>query len=503
VTFLSVDVGSSRCKAALFSEDGATLALRSAAYTPQHPQPGYAELDPDVFLRVVAELARELTALPGCGPVQAVCLSAHGETLIPAGADDRPLCPAILNTDTRAAEEAAWCEQQLGRERLFAVTGHVSHPMYPLARMVWLRRHAPDIFSACRYFFGVTDYLLLRLGLPPLLDYSHASRFMAFDVHRLGWSEEVLSLAGVAPRALSQAVPAGTIAGRLGSAAAAILGVAQGTPVIVGGHDQVVGAVGLGVVSAGQAAASLGTYECLLVVSNQPRLNPAALETSLNSYPHAVPGLWANIAYFPSGIMLDWLNGLLFGGEAGDGEEPRWQSLEAAAPADPTGLLVTPHLIGTCNPEFDAHARAAIAGIGSDTSRASLYKGVLEGIAAELTSITACLESAGCRFNDVYVAGGGTHSPLGMRLRAAFTGKSLHVMECQESVCLGGAVLSSVALGLNADLSSAAQHMIHERQCIVPDAALARQYAPQLAAWRSFRSLIVPQQIHSSEGEPS
>ncbi|MGA8109050.1 MAG: FGGY-family carbohydrate kinase [Acidobacteriaceae bacterium] len=503
MSFLSVDVGSSRCKAALFSENGVMLALRSAAHTPRHPQPGYAELDPDLFLRVVAELARELTALPECGPLQSVCLSSHGETLIPAGADDRPLCPAILNTDTRAAEEAAWCEQQLGRERLFSITGHISHPMYPLPRMVWLRRHAPDIFRACRHFYGVTDYLLLQLGLPPLLDYSHASRFMAFDVHRLAWSEEVLSLAEVAPQALSRAVPAGTIAGRLGNEAAALLGVPQGTPVIVGGHDQVIGAVGLGVVTAGRAAGSLGTYECLLVASTQPQLNPTALETSLNSYPHAVPGLWANIAYFPSGIMLDWLNGVLFGGEAGACEETRWQSLEAAAPADPTGLLVTPHLIGTCNPEFNAHARAAVAGIGPDTSRASLYKGVLEGIAAELTSITGYLESAGCSFDDVYVAGGGTHSALGMRLRAALTGKSLHIMECQESVCLGGAMLSSVALGIDADLSSAAQHMVREQQRIVPDAALARQYAPQLAAWRRFRSQIVPQQIHSTEGEPS
>ena len=258
MSFLSIDVGSSRCKAGVFSASGEMLALRSASWTAQHPQPGRAELDPEVFLQVATALVREIAAIPLKDSIEAICFSSHGETLIPVGADGRALCPAILNTDCRAAYEAGWCEQQMARQRLFSITGHASHPMYPVPKLVWLRKNAPEIFATARWFLGVTDYLLLRLGLQPLVDYSHAARFMALEVRALAWSREVLEMAQVSPDALAIPVQAGTIAGRLSATVAASLGVPEGTPVVVGGHDQVIGALGLGVIAAGRAAGSLG-----------------------------------------------------------------------------------------------------------------------------------------------------------------------------------------------------------------------------------------------------
>ena len=505
MSFLSIDVGSSRCKAGVFSASGEMLVLRSASWIPQHPRPGRAELDPEVFFEVVTALIREIAAIDLEDSIEALCFSSHGETLIPIGVDGRALCPAILNTDGRAALEVGWCEQQIDRYQLFSITGHTSHPMYPVPKLIWLRKYLPDAFAATRWFLGVTDYLLLRLGLPPLIDYSHAARFMALDVRTLAWSREILDLAQVSPNALSTPVPAGTIAGRLRGCSAALLGIPEGTPVVVGGHDQVIGAVGLGIIGAGRAAGSLGTYECILCVSDRPQLNQAALDHGLNSYPHAVPGKFVTIAYFPSGIMLQWLSDLLRGAKDGQDAELLWKLLESEAPDDPTGLLVTLHLIGTCNPEFDSQATAAIRGLTQASTRSHLYKGVLEGIASELTLIIECLEAAGSVFGHINVSGGGVRSATGMRLRAAFSGKHLHIMSGQESVCLGGAMLASVALRVHADLEAATKSMLREEQCIDPDPELARQYKAQLAGYRQFRSFLVQSHsnIDSQEGEQS
>lgn len=505
MSFLSIDVGSSRCKAGVFSSSGEMLALRSASWTPQYPQPGRAELDPEVFFEVVTALVREIAAIDLRDPIEAICFSSHGETLIPVGGDGRNLCPAILNTDVRATFEARWCEQQMGRQQLFSITGHTSHPMYPVPKMVWLRKNEPDIFRNTAKFLGVTDFLLLRLGLPPLLDFSHAARFMALDVRTQVWSQEVLEMAQVSPDSLAIPVPTGTIAGKLGHVAAASLGIREGTPVVVGGHDQVIGALGLGVIGAGRAAGSLGTYECILVVSDQPQLNRAALDHGLNSYPHAVPGKYATIAYFPSGIMLQWLSNLLRGTHNGQDAESLWKQLELEAPNNPTGLLVTPHLIGTCNPEFDSLATGAIRGLTLSSTRSHLYKGVLEGIASELTLIIECLENAGSIFGHINVSGGGVRSAMGMRLRSAFTGKHLHVMSGKESVCLGGAMLASVALHVHANLDAAAKAMLREEKCIDPDLDLARQYKAQLTGYRRFRSFMVQSHLNidSQEGEQS
>ncbi len=490
MSILSVDIGSSRCKAALIAATGEVRSIRSAAYTPQHPRPGFVEIDPETLFAAVTALCREVTEQSPGEAVEAVCFNSHGETFIPAGADGSLLHPAILNADSRAVREAEWCEREIGRERLFRITGHISHPMYPVPKLIWLKRNAPEIFAATHRFFGVTDYLLFRLGLEPLIDFSHAARFMAFDVARGAWSDEVLSAAGISPQSLSTLVQAGTIAGKLNRQFAALLGAPEDTPVVVGGHDQAVGAIGLGIVDEGRAAGSLGTYECVLVVSDRPQLNAAALESSLNTYPHAVPAKYVTIAYFPSGIMLEWLNRLLFGDAAGDADA-HWKALEAGAPDEPTGLLITPHLIGSCNPEFDAEARAAIGGLTPDTSGSRLYKGVLEGIACELALVSGCLESAGSQFGHIHVAGGGTRSPLGLRLRAALTGKTLHLMRCQESVCLGGAMLAYVALGAYPDLAHAAAAMVREHSCILADAAEQHLYQPQFAGYSQFRSTLV------------
>lgn len=490
MSFLSIDVGSSRCKAAVFSGSGELLAMGSAGYVPLTPRPGFAELEPDTFLNAVTSLAKKITGIPVREPIQAVCFSSHGETIIPVSAEGRALSRAILNVDVRAMREAAWCEREMGHKRLFAITGHVSHAMYPIPKLLWLRKNAPEVFAEANRFLGVTDYLLVQFGLPPYIDYSHASRFMAFDVHGCEWSKDVVDMAQISPDALPIPVQAGTIAGRLGCAAAESLGVPAGTPVVVGGHDQVVGAVGLGVIGDGEAAGSLGTYDCLLVVSKDPHLNDAALRTSLNSYPHAVPGKYVTIAYYPAGILLQWFGDLLYGPQRGNRERP-FEELELDAPNDPTGILITPHLIGSCNPEFDSQATTTISGLTLGSTRAHLYKGILEGIASEFALVAECLENAGSTFSHINVSGGGTHSPFGLQLRSALIQKQLRIMSSPESVCLGGAILASVATGVYPEIETAVRAMVHEKEYVQPDLRLAEQYAPQVASYRRLRSTLV------------
>jgi xylulokinase len=490
MSFLSIDVGSSQYRAAVVSSDGEILAFRAAAYAPAVARPGFAEIDAETLLRMTLEAARGAISSLTDAAIEAVCISSHGETVIPVSAEGEALGPAILNIDGRAAEEATWLEKEFGARNLFAVTGHTSHAMYPLAKLLWLRRHQPALFAAASRFHGVTDFLLTRLGLPAYVDYSHASRFMAFDVRKRAWAADLLELAQIPSCALPIPVQAGTIAGYLDGAAARELGVPVGTPVVVGGHDQVIGAVGMGVLRPGRAAGSLGTYECILVASHQPQLDDAAFHAQLNSYPHAVPGQYVTIGYFPSGIMVRWLTRFLSGKGAGlDGQ--RLRELESSGPEGPTGLIVLPHLIGSCNPEFDADAHGVIAGLSIETTPAHLFRGILEGIAAELALITETLAQAGCTFSDINVSGGGAGSPLGLRLRAAFTGKCLHKMSCQESVCLGGAVLASVAIGTHPKLEAAVGAMTREEEAVAPDPGLASEYNVQIDRYRELRRMLV------------
>jgi xylulokinase len=503
MSLLSIDIGSSRCKATLFSVAGDVLARHGQAYSPDFPQPSHAEMDPEQFWQAACHVSRTLTKASSNDSVQAVCFSSHGETFIPIGAGGEPVGPAILNIDNRASNESEWLGQKIDRKHLFQITGQITHPMYPVPKILWLRSHRPVIFHATKRFSSVTDYLLTRLGLPPYIDYSLASRFLAFDVRQRRWSDEILSLADLKENSLPIPVPAGTVAGRLTTEAANLLGLPTGVSVIVGGHDQVCGALGVGVIGTGRVSDSMGTYECIVAASDLPQLGKEALRACLNSYCHVVPEKFITLAYFPAGIMVQWFHELLRCGSSEakrDSEvENAYAQLELLAPAGPSGLLVTPHLIGSCNPDFNPRARAAISGLTAHSDRGHIYKGILEGLACELSQMTEILATAAGDFRDIYATGGGTRSALGLRLRAALTGRRIHLMQCQEAVCLGGAILAGVATGMYRNIPDAVAQMVQEVAVIEPDHRLASEYASQMKDYRLLYAALAHLRDRSEE----
>ncbi len=500
MSLLAIDIGSSRCKAVVFALTGEILAQHSCAYTPEFPTPSHAQINPELFWQAVCRCSQAVSK-DLSDPVRALCLSSHGETFVPVNGSNEAVAPAILNQDNRATEETVWLERTLGRKRLFEITGLVAHPMYPVPKFLWLRKHRPDIFASSVRFVTVIGYVLSRLGLPAYIDFSLASRYLAFDIRQRRWSEEILAATEINAECLPTPVPAGTIAGKLDAAAASQLGLSGGAIVVLGGHDQPCGALGVGAIGSGRVADSMGTYECLLAASDQPSLTAAALAASLNSYCHVVPDKFVTLAYFPSGIMIKWFHDLLYGEAHDDGllspdgrpssaESIHYATLEREAAAGPTGLCITPNLIGTCNPDFNPHVRGIISGLSANTTRSQIYKGILEGLACEMSEMSDILAGAVGDFRDVYVTGGGSRSALGLQLRAALSGRQLHVMQCPEAVCLGGAILAGVASEEYGSLREAVELVVRDVLAVSPDNAIAAAYAQQSRKYRQLRSAL-------------
>src|SRR6202050_4663956 len=212
MSLLAIDIGSSRCKAVAFAVTGEILAQHATAYTPEFSAPAHAEINPEFFWQAVCGCSRAVSK-DLSDPVRALCLSSHGETFVPVNGSNEAIAPAILNQDNRAGEEAAWLEKTFGRKRLFEITGLVAHPMYPVPKVLWLRKHRPGIFPPSVRFLTVIGYVLARLGLHPYIDYSLASRYLAFDIRQHRWSEEILAATEIDAKCLPVPVPAGTIAG--------------------------------------------------------------------------------------------------------------------------------------------------------------------------------------------------------------------------------------------------------------------------------------------------
>jgi xylulokinase len=236
----------------------------------------------------------------------------------------------------------------------------------------------------------------------------------------------------------------------------------------------------------------MGTYECIAAASDEPKLTEEALAYNLNSYCHVIPGKFITLAYFPAGLMLQWFHDLLFRSDdpSGDSEEMHYSNLEILAPKRPSGLFVLPHLIGTCNPDFNPDARGAILGLTRSSGRGHVYKGILEGVACELSAMTQMFDRTLGETGDIYATGGGSRSTLGMQLRAALTKRRFHLMSCPESVCLGGAILAGVAVGLYPTIPEAVKQLVREEKVVEPDSELTEVYRPIKKQYGQVSSML-------------
>ncbi len=495
MSLLAVDMGSTNCKAIAFSEDGHALSRKTFAYGAESSHSSSTEVAPERFWQALVAVTQAIAAEVKRDPVEVLAVSSHGETIVPVDSRARVTRPAILNVDNRAIEEADWLAREIGKKQIFDITGLTVHSMYPMAKILWLRKNEPDAYASSAQFLALPTYLLTRMGLPAYVDYSLASRFLAFDIRNLKWSVDLLAHCELNAGQFPMAVPAGTIAGELEVRVANELGLPPSTLVVVGGHDQPCAALGSGVLDRGRVSASLGTYECLVSASEAPALSDASLAANLNTYCHVVPGRYVTLAYFPSGIMIEWfLHVMACSAETTPRAsfESLCAVLEEGVSSGSTGLCITSHLLGTCNPDFDPAATGVICGIRPTTSRSDLYKGILEGIACEFASMAELLEQASGRFKDVYISGGGARSRLGLTLRSSLAARELHLMRCPEAVCLGTAILAGVAAGKYANLAQAVQQMVQVTETIVPDAAIANSYKAQMEQYRLLYARLAP-----------
>lgn len=485
MSLLGLDMGTSACKAAIFSEDGVLLASSSREYSADVPRPGWMEMDPDRMWNAAVEAVRE--ASDGLtDSVSALAVSSQGETFVPVDRDGRSVASAVMNADNRAADQVSFFEQELGIAAVYSATGCVLHSMYALPKILWLKDNRPELYNSTAKFLSVGDYMLARLGAEPLTDYSLASRTMAFDVTRREWSDALLSSAGVGRDRLPQACPAGTRAGVLSASDAGVFGLSEGTVVAVGGHDQPCGALGAGVVNPGDTADSAGSYECLAMASDRPTLSDEALAYSLNSYCHVVPEKYVTLAFFPAGVVLRWFRDQFALPEL---EEARrtgadaYDLLASRIPDDPSGVCFTPHFIGSGNPTWNASATGAVVGLRLDTTRFRLFQAILEGIACEIRTNVGVLERLIGPIDVLRTTGGGARSDYWLRLRSDITGKKVATMRGSEAVCLGAAILAGVAAGVYADAQDGARAVAAFDKVYEPDASRAIEYSEQIARY--------------------
>ena len=433
MALVGLDVGTSAVKGVAIDEDGRVLATASAGYPLSRPRPGWSEQEPEDWWRAAQDV---LGRLPG-GPIG---LSGQMHGLVVLDAERRVLRPAILWNDQRTAQECREIEERVGFTRLVELTGNRALTGFTAPKLLWLRRHEPELYRRIRHVLLPKDYVRLRLTGELAVDVADASGTLLFDVRRRAWSEEVCAALEIP---LDWLPP-----------------VHESTE-IAGAGDQAAAALGVGIARPGPVSVVLGTSG--VVFSALPAYEHDA-QGRLHAFCHAVPDTWHAM-----GVMLSaagsasWLRDLLAADLVSLEEEAeRW-------PPGSEGLLFAPYLAGERTPHPDPDARGAFVGLSVRHDRGALWRSTLEGVAYGLRDSLELLRELGARPKSGRISGGGARSELWLRILASVLGLPLETTESQEGSAFGAALLAGVRAGVFSDADDAVSRCVRPRRRIEPE----------------------------------
>ncbi|MGH3111721.1 MAG: xylulokinase [Gaiellaceae bacterium] len=451
---VGLDVGTTGVKALAITLEGEIVGSAEESYPLSTPRPGWSEQDPEDWFRASETALGRLGVEPS-----RVGLSGQMHGLVCLDERDRILRPAILWNDQRTGAECAEIEERVGLERLVSLTGNRALPGFTAPKLLWLRRHEPDVYERIHRVVLPKDYVRLRLTGEWAIDAADASGTLLFDVANRRWSNDVLSALEI-PR---EWFPP-----------------AHESTEIAGAGDQQAAAVGVGVIEPGVVSVVLGTSG--VVLASLPEYAHDA-EARVHAFCHALPGTWEAM-----GVMLNaagslrWFRDALAPGVSFDqltAEAAGWS-------AGAGGATFLPYLQGERTPHADPDARAAFTGVALQHDRGALVRAVLEGVAYGLRDSLELLRELGVAPEKGRVSGGGARSRLWLEIVASVLGLPLELTVVEEGSAYGAALLAGVAGGEFADAREAVAACVRAREPVEPNAAWASAYEEGYARFRAL-----------------
>ena len=485
---LGIDVSTTATKAVLIDDSGVVRGVGASEYGFEVPQPLWSEQEPGLWWDGAVAAIRSVLESTGVAgeDVAAIGLTGqmHGAVLLDRAGE--ALRPAILWNDQRTGAECDSIRRAVGPERLIAITGNDALTGFTAPKLVWVRDNERDVWNRVAHVLLPKDYLRLRLTGDYALDKADGAGTLLFDLAARDWSPEVLEALEIDPAWLPPTFEGPTVTGSITAPAAAATGLRAGTPVVAGGGDQAANAVGVGAVTEGTVALSLGTSGVLFATTNRPLFEPAG---RVHAFCHAVPDRWHMMSVMLSAAgSLRWFRDALAPGvEFADLVAPA-----AEVPPGSDGLVFLPYLTGERSPHPDPLARGAFVGLTVGHDRRHLTRAVLEGVAFGLRDgLDLMIEAGMAAPRQIRASGGGTASELWRQILADVLGAEIATVNTSEGAAYGAGLLAAVGAGWYPSVEAAAAELVRATPVAAPGPD-AERYVEALEVYRGLYPALAP-----------
>jgi xylulokinase len=479
---LAHDLGTTGNKATLYDREGRLAGSAFYAYDTEYAHTGWAEQNPEDWWQAVCASTRDLLARTRVRGDEVACIVFSGQMMgcVPLDEKARPLRQAIIWADQRSVDQERWVGERVPPQEVYRITGHRLSASYSLCKILWLRDHQPDLYGAAYKFVHAKDAIVARLTGVFATDPSDASGMNLYDLEQGEWSKRIVEAAGLDPAQLPALRRSIDVVGHVLPQVAGQVGVAAGTPVVIGGGDGPCAAAGAGVIGEGAAYNYIGSSSWIALASAKPIYDP---EYRTFTFGHIVPGM-----FMPTGTMqaagasYQWARDQLCPVEvqaAGMLGISAYELMNVEADSSPVGangLIFLPYLLGERSPRWNPRARGAFIGLTVRHTRADMVRAVLEGVTMNLRVILDAFRAQGAQIEAIRLIGGGARGRFWNRMMADVYSMPVHRLAVlEEATSMGAALAGGVGVGLYPDFSTI-ETMNRVAETMQPDPAVQAAY---------------------------
>jgi sugar (pentulose or hexulose) kinase len=462
--FLGLDIGTTGAKALLIDENGTVVRKGYRGY-PLISDGVKIEQNADDWITSGSTAIRE--ALGDCPSKQiaAISLSTQGASTVAVARDGKPLCNAYTWMDGRSQAEAEELARALGEDFIYHHTGWRVTPTLDAAKIMHMKRTLAA--DGPIQFLSTLEYVNLFLTGRAICDPSNACARQLYNIAENAYDRDVLSAVGIQNGELADVSATGTFVGGVTRQAAQKTGLAEGTPVYNGAHDQYCATIGAGAIRPGDMLVSAGTTWVVMGVSDRPVFSDSFIAPGV----HPVEGLYGNIAsLIGSGSSMQWFKNNFTSESFGEID------LQAAARMEKTrNLFFFPYPAGATYPIWNLKARAAFTGIALEHDRFDFARAVMEGVSFNVRRTLADFRKNGFPARRLRIMGGASKSPFWCSVLAAAANMELSITNEPDACAIGAAAIAAVGCGAYPSYEAAIRQMASPATPLEPDAALAEE----------------------------
>ncbi len=490
MSLLGIDIGTTGCKAVVFSVQGEQLAMSYRNYEIISEIEGYAELDSVEVWGKVMETIREVALLNQGDPIRALSVSSLGEAMVPVSLDREILGNSILGSDQRGSEFSELIQKTRGSEDIFGITGNLPGTFYSMPKVAWVKKYQPDLYQNTDYFLTWADFVCFMLGGKAITNFSLASRTLLFDIQTSKWSCDLFSLLDLDQSKFPPPQPSGIFLGYVNDDLAMNLKLMHNVAIISGGHDQCCATLGSGIkCNSGAAMYGMGTFICVVPVFSEMPDIYAMFSRKLHIEHHVIPGCFISFIYNQSGgALVKWFKQTFTSclDQKGVEMQNSYNALFSEISDNSTDILVIPRFGATGPPDFRNESKGCISGLSLNHHRGDILRAVLEGISFYIKD---CFLKLGDPFSDIgflVATGGGSVSRKWLQITSDILGKTIVTNKVSEASALGAAIIAGKGSEVFLSFDEAIDSMVFTELTISPDLSKRKWYDEKFKKYQKF-----------------